>query len=77
MKNTLYLLRKLPDRIDPSLFLASESQGDIVLLDESGMSSFPYEGGTIFSLSNNEGHNSLSYDGLVRKIFEHDHTIVV
>ena len=73
----LYLIRKPVDHIDPSLFLASESQGDVVFLDQSAMTSFPYKGGSVFSLSNNESQKGLSYDDLVKKIFQSDHTIVI
>ena len=75
-KKTLFLLRKSPDRIDPSLFLASESQGDVVLLDN-GMTPFPYTGGNVFSLPANNGQAGISYDVLVKKIFESDHTVVI
>ena len=77
MKKMLYLLRKPVDRIDPSLFLPSESQGDVVLLHQYATVPFPYEGGTVFSVSSAESQNSLSYDDLVKKIFESDHTIVI
>lgn len=77
MKKTLYLLRKPVDHIDPSLFLPSESQGDVIFLHQDAMTPFPYKGGTVFSLSNNESQNGLSYDDLVKKIFQSDHTIVI
>lgn len=72
----LFLLRKSPDRIDASLFLASESQGDVVLLDD-GMNPFPYSGGNVFSLASHNGQTGLSYDLLVKKIFESDRTVVI
>ena len=75
-KKTLFLLRKSPDRIEVSLFLASESRGDVVLLDH-GMIPFPYTGGNVFSLASNNGQASLSYGLLVKKIFESDHTVVI
>ena len=77
MKKILYLLRKPVDRIDPSLFLPSESRGDVVLLQQDAIVPFPYEGGTVFSLSSAESQNGLSYDDLVKKIFQSDHTIVI
>ena len=75
-KKTLFLLRKSPDRIQAALFLASESQGDVVLLDD-GMTPFPYTGGTVFSLATHNGQAGLSYDLLVKKIFESDRTVVI
>jgi hypothetical protein len=77
MKRTLYLIRKPIDQIDPALFLPTKSQGDVVLLEESGGQMFPYEGGAVFSLTNGKVENGLTYDGLVRKIFECDHTVVI
>ena len=77
MKKTLYLLRKPIDQIDPALFLPTKSQGDVVLLEESGGRMFSYEGGAVFSLTSGEVENSLTYDGLIRKIFECDHTVMI
>ena len=77
MKKTLYLLRKPIDQIDPALFLPAKSQGDVILLEESGGRMFPYTGGAIFSLTNGDGEHGLTYDDLVKKIFECDHTVMI
>jgi hypothetical protein len=77
MKKTLYLLRKPIDQIDPALFLPVKSQGDVILLEESGGRMFPYTGGEIFSLTNGDAEHGLTYDGLVKKIFECDHMVVI
>jgi hypothetical protein len=77
MKRTLYLLRKPIDQIDSALFHPTKSQGDVVLLEESGGRMFPYEGGVVFSLTNDEANEGLTYDDLVKKIFEYDHTVVI
>jgi len=77
MKKTLYLLRKPIDQIDPALFLPAKSQGDVILLEASDGRVFPYTGGAIFSLTNGDAEHRLTYDGLVRKIFECDHTVVI
>lgn len=77
MKKILYLLRQPVDRIDPSLFLPSESHGDVVLLHQNAIVPFPYEGGTVFSVSSTESQTGLSYDDLVKKIFQSDRTIVI
>ena len=53
------------------------SQGDVVLLEESGGRMFSYEGGAVLSLTNGEVENGLTYDGLIRKIFECDHMVVI
>jgi len=77
MKKTLYLLRKPIDQIDPALFLPAKSQGDVILVEESGGRMFPYTGGAIFSLTNGDGEHGLTYDDLVKKIFECDHTVMI
>jgi hypothetical protein len=74
---TLYLLRKPLDRIDPALFLPSESRGDVVLLEEGGVTHFPYPGGEIYSVGDRRGAPGLSYERLVEMIFESDHTVVI
>ncbi|HEU4502277.1 MAG TPA: hypothetical protein VFR82_11555 [Nitrospira sp.] len=76
MKNTLYLLRKPVDRVDPALFIASHSKGDVVLLD-TALVSFPHSSGTVFSLGTQDGERTISYDVLVQKIFESDAAIVI
>ena len=68
-KRILYLLRKPVDLIDPSLFLASESDGDVVLLNDSG--------GAVFTHIGDRTHHQRSYDALIKKIFECDRTIVI
>lgn len=77
MKKTLYVLRKPVEQIDPALFNSEQSTGDVVLLEESGGGQFPYAGGSVFALTNNDAQSTLTYDELVRKIFECDHTIVI
>ncbi len=77
MKKTLYLLRKPVEQIDPSLFLPEKSQGDVVLLEESGAGVFPYAGGSVCSVTNDTAEHGLTYDDLVRKIFESDHVVVI
>ena len=76
MKKTLYLLRKPLDRVDPALFVASQSQGDVVLLD-SALAPFPHEGGAVLSLDVTDGDRLISYDALVKKIFDSEETIVI
>ena len=77
MKKMLYVLRKPFDQINPAVFLPSESQGDVVLVDGTGGRKFPYAGGTVFTLHGGEANQVLTYDDLVKKIFECDHTVVI
>lgn len=77
MRKTLYLLRKAIDQVNPAVFLPSENQGDVVLMEESGVVTFPYSGGRVFSLKAGVTDMSLTYDDLVKKIFEYEHTVVI
>jgi len=79
MSKTLYLFRRSLEQVDPALFLATESQGDVVLLEESGGQTFPYAGGRVFTLTTHDGQGDrdLTYDELVKKIFEYDRTVVI
>jgi hypothetical protein len=77
MKKTLYLLRKPADRLHPGLFHASESKGDVVLLESALDAGFSYTGGTIWSLGTTDSDHVLSYETLLKKIFESDHTVVI
>jgi hypothetical protein len=77
MKKTLYVLRKPFDQINPAVFLPSESQGDVVLVDGTAGRKFSYAGGTVFTLHGGEADQVLTYDDLVNKIFECDHTVVI
>lgn len=74
---TLYLLRRSYEKIQPSVFLPSETEGDVVLLEKGESSVFSHSKGRVFSLSLETTHESLSYDGMIEQIFSHDHVIVV
>jgi len=74
---TLYLLRRPVVDLETSIFLPSETEGDVVLLETGGSSTFLHSKGTVFSLFQGTTHKSLSYDGMIEQIFTHDHVIVV
>jgi hypothetical protein len=48
----------------------------VVLLD-SDLTPFPHTSGTVFSLGTGNGDRTISYDVLVKKIFESDAAIVI
>lgn len=77
MNTTLYLLRQPIERVNQAVFLPSESEGDVVLLEEAVTSVLSHSKGKVFSLVENSRHPFLSYDDLVQKIFQVDHVIVV
>ena len=74
---TLYLLRRSHEEIQTSVFLPSETEGDVVLLEKGESSVFSHSRGTVFSLSLETTHQALSYDRVIDQIFSHDHVIVV
>ena len=82
MSKMLYLLRQPIERIHRAVFVPSETEGDVVLLEDSGSSAFSHRGGNVFSLTGKAGQSigqgqTLSYDALIEKIFQSDRTIVV
>ena len=48
-----------------------------MLLGDSTGRRFPYAGGEILSLTNSDTAQDLTYDTLVTKIFECDHTVII
>jgi hypothetical protein len=77
VNTTLYLLRQPIEQVNGAVFLPSESEGDVVLLEEAGSSVVSHSKGEVFSLVENSRHSFLSYDDLIQKIFQADHVIVV
>jgi hypothetical protein len=77
MAKTLYLLRRPIDHINSSLFLPSETEGTVVLLEQGITSSFDHSLGEIHRLSETSSESHISYDELIEKIFQHDRTIVI
>jgi len=80
MIETLYILREHPDQISSSLFRASDTDMDIVFIEQVS-SSLPSS--VKGSLVVNKGiavelsHPTMTYDDLVEKIFSSSHIIVV
>jgi len=77
MNTTLYLLRQSIEHVNQAVFLPSETEGDVVLLEEGSSSVLSHSRGEVFSLAENSRHSFLSYDDLIDKIFQVDHVIVV
>lgn len=80
MSATLYLLRQHPDRISSSLFQASDTDMDIVFIEQSSTilpssvkgAVVPTEGIVV-----GPSHPMMTYDELIEKIFSSEHIIVV
>lgn len=80
MSATLYLLRRQPDRLSPSLFRMNDAENDIVCIEEA-VSIVP--SGLERAVVSDKGitvggsHSALTYDDLVEKIFSSEHVIVL
>ncbi|BCA55238.1 hypothetical protein W02_23780 [Nitrospira sp. KM1] len=72
MNKILYLLRRRRESIDKSLFDFSDAVGEMVFLRDSGGIS-----PSLLVTDISGAESSISYDDLVRKIYENDRTIVV
>ena len=80
LSTTLYILRQHPDRISSSLFRASDTDMDIVFVEQaSSIVPSSVKGvvvateGIAVSLS----YPTITYDNLIDKIFTSEHVIVV
>ena len=80
MGTTLYLLRQHPDLISPSLFRASDTDMDIVFIEQaSSIVPSSVKGVAVATEGIVDGLSrpTMTYDDLIEKIFSFDHIIVV
>ena len=80
MGTTLYLLRQHPDLISSSLFRASDTDMDIVFLEQAASivpSSVKGIVVTTEGISVGLSHPTMTYDDLIEKIFSYEHIIVI
>jgi hypothetical protein len=80
MSETLYVLRQHPDRIPSSLFLDSDVNMDIILLEQGtsiGPSSVKRAVVTTEEIAAGHSRTAMTYDDLVEKIFSSEHIIVL
>ena len=80
MSETLYLLRQQPDLISPSLFRATDTDIDIVFIEHAASISLSSVKGVVVApegMAVGLSHPTITYDGLVEKIFSSKHIIVV
>jgi len=73
----LYLLRRSIDRVETSVFLPSQTEGDVVLLEEGVSSGLSHSTGEVFSVREGSSYPYVSYDEIIEKIFTHDCVIVI
>lgn len=80
MGTTLYLLRQHPDLISSSLFRASDTDMDIVFLEQAASIVPTSVKGIVVAtegISVGLSHPTMTYDDLIEKIFSYEHIIVV
>ena len=80
MGTTLYVLRQPPDRISSSLFRASDTDIDIVFIEQvSSIVTSSVKGVVVVTegMVGERSHPTMTYDNLVEKIFSSEHIIVV
>jgi hypothetical protein len=80
MGKTLYVLRQHPDRISSSLFRASDTDIDIVFIEQASSIVPSSVRGVIVVTEGMAGglsHPTMTYDDFVEKIFSSEHVIVV
>jgi len=80
MGTTLYLLRQHPDCISSSLFRASDSDMDIVFVEQASWivpSSVKGVAVATEGIVDGLSRPTMTYDDLIEKIFSFDHIIVV
>jgi len=80
MGTTLYLLRQHPDLISSSLFRASDTDMDIVFIEQTSSivpSSVKGTAVTAEGIVGGLSHPTMTYDDLIEKVFSSEHIIVI
>jgi len=80
LSSTLYLLRKNPEQISPSLFQPCEADIDIIFIEEaSSMIPSSIKGAVVTAegITVSGSRPTLTYDDLVCEIFSSDHIVVL
>jgi hypothetical protein len=80
MGTTLYVLRQHPNRISSSLFRASDTDIDIVFVEQSSSIVPSSVKGVVVAteeMAVGPSHPTMTYDDLIEKIFSSEHIIVV
>ena len=80
MGTTLYVLRQHPDRISSSLFRASDTDMDIVFVEQvSSIVPSSVKGIAIAAegIAVELSHPTMTYDDLIEKVFSSEHIVVI
>ena len=80
MGTTLYVLREHPDHISSSLFRASDTDMDIVFVEQASSIVPSFVKGIVVDINGMAvglSHPTMTYDDLIEKIFSSEHIIVI
>ena len=80
MSATLYLLRQQPDSISLSLFRASDTDIDIVFIEQTASITPSSVKGVVVTdeeMLVSDSRQTMTYDELIEKIFSSEHIIVM
>ena len=80
MSTTLYVLRQHPDHISSSLFRASDTDMDIVFVEQASSivpSSVKGIAIAVKGIAVELSHPTMTYDDLIEKVFSSEHIIVI
>jgi siroheme synthase len=80
MTSTLYLLRQHPDLISSSLFRASDTDMEIIFIEQTSFILSSTVKGTLLATKGAEmglSQPTMTYDDLIENIFSSEHIIVV
>lgn len=75
MSKTLYIVRRPLQDVSPSVFLPSETDGDLLLIENAVVSDV-HAVGKVFSLASEESGSKVSYDEVITMLFEYEKVIV-
>ena len=80
MGTTLYLIRQDPDLISSSLFRASDTDIDIVFVEQASSTIPSFVKGVVVGaegIAVGRSYPTMTYDDLIGKIFSSEHVIVI
>lgn len=79
MSTTLYLLRRQPESISPSLLQVSDTDKDVVLVEHVVATTLSLKGAVVDSekMVVGDSPQTLTFDDLIEKIFSSAHVVVI
>ena len=80
MGTTLYILRQQPDHISPSVFQMSDTNIDVIFMEQgTSLTASDVEGVAVGEVGAMDGgsRRTLTYDDLIERIFSSERVVVV